>query len=101
MDQGLTYCGLPQDNEEADHQDDLYTEAFLSGERLSSDCICYDCATAGHNGGDDDCACNANPWWEERCTGCKHRERCDVALHPEAYPFWVRTRSATHGANRR
>ena len=28
MDQGLTYCGLPQDNEEADHQDDLYTEAF-------------------------------------------------------------------------
>ena len=29
MEQGLTYCGLPQDNEEADHQDDLYTEAYL------------------------------------------------------------------------
>ena len=29
MDQGLTYCGLPQDNEDADHKDDLYTEAFL------------------------------------------------------------------------
>jgi S-DNA-T family DNA segregation ATPase FtsK/SpoIIIE len=29
MDQGLTYCGLPQDNEDADNKDDLYTEAFL------------------------------------------------------------------------
>lgn len=29
MDQGLTYCGLPQDNEDADYKDDLYTEAFI------------------------------------------------------------------------
>ena len=28
MDQGLTYCGIPQDNEDAEPADELYDEAL-------------------------------------------------------------------------
>ena len=51
------------------------------------DCICYTCAMAGHNGGDEQCACDGIPVFDAaRCGSCKHKAACDVALHSELYP---------------
>lgn len=54
---------------------------------LNEGCICFNCATAGHNGGDEQCACDGIPVYDAvRCGACRHRAACDVALHPELYP---------------
>jgi len=54
---------------------------------LGSDCICFGCLTAPHNGGDGDCACEQNPWFDvDRCGMCKHNFDCDVARNPHLYP---------------
>lgn len=54
---------------------------------LGSDCICFGCGTALHNGGDGDCACEQTPWFDGgRCGPCRHNLVCDVARHPHLYP---------------
>lgn len=61
-----------------------------------SNCICYACATAGHNGGDEQCACDGIPVFDAaRCGSCKHKAACDVALHPELYPDATREPQTT------
>lgn len=59
----------------------LFTQA------LDSYCICFNCAAAGHNGGDEQCACDGIPVYDAvRCGTCKHKAACDVALNPQLYP---------------
>lgn len=65
------------------HNSDRFPEATQS----ARDCICFSCGTAPHNGGDQDCACEQNPWFDaDRCGQCKHNMTCDVALNPHLYP---------------
>jgi hypothetical protein len=52
-----------------------------------ANCICFNCATAGHNGGDEQCACDGIPVYDAtRCGTCRHKAACDVALNPQLYP---------------
>lgn len=55
---------------------------------VPEECICFACATASHNGGDDDCACDSSPWFDvDRCGICPHNLACDVPKNPNLYPF--------------
>jgi hypothetical protein len=70
----------------------LFTQA---GPDPENNCICYACGTAGHNGGDEQCACEDIPVFDAvRCGSCKHKAACDVALHPELYPDATRGEEA-------
>lgn len=82
----LGECFEDQGGEEEEQVRRMFLKA-IGNAITTADCICHSCGTAGHNGGDEQCACDQNPWFiPERCGVCNHKLACDIARNPGNYP---------------